>query len=130
MELRSREEALGHLQNSTAGGGEVTVVHAFLPGGNASAAFPAFQHVADALREDIDWGFVADHEFLEHCSGHDCRSPFLALHKGGSREAQAKGGDGGKEEEVWRYEGEFEPGLLRSWVESHSTPLLVTYSPE
>ena len=133
-ELRSREEVEAHLKNGTAGGGgDAAVVHAFLPGGAASAAFPAFQQVADALREDIDWGYAADHELLEHCAGHDCRSPFLTLHKAGGRAARGGGGGGGKEEEeeeVWRYEGAFEPGLLRSWVESHSTPLLVTYSPE
>eukprot|EP00887_Chlorella_sp_A99_P004768 scaffold4.g4768.t1 len=96
---------------ATAGGEAVVLAH-FVDA--SSPELKHYQDVASALRDDIDFYWVSDPVLLHHCTDRDCRAPFVVMHLAGEPEAPV-------------YEGAFEPGLLRTWAQSHSTPLVVRF---
>ncbi|KAL4425917.1 hypothetical protein ABPG75_009933 [Micractinium tetrahymenae] len=83
---------------------------------DASEEFKTFAEVAEALRNDLDFGYVTDHSLVEECKGGDCASPFVVIYKKG-------------ESDVPRYEGKFKADQLKTWAVAKSLPLVIRFGP-
>ncbi|KAL4420986.1 hypothetical protein ABPG77_001305 [Micractinium sp. CCAP 211/92] len=81
---------------------------------DTSKEFKAFAEVAEALRNDVDFGYVTDHSLIEECKGADCTSPLVIMYKKG-------------ESETPRYEGKFKADLLQTWAAAKSLPLVIRF---